>query len=72
MALKIHILGWNFDPDHPELTALLARQQACRKENVLRQFVRSLIKQGIASNDLPVVAGDSAAVLDPVCTLPKP
>ena len=24
-GFEIQILGWNFDPDHPELTALLAR-----------------------------------------------
>lgn len=61
-GFEIHILGWNFDPEHPELTALLARQQACRKERA-EAIREKLIKQGIGSDDLLLVAIDSAAVL---------
>lgn len=61
-GFEIHILGWNFDPNDPTLSALLARQQTCRRERA-EAIREKLVKQGIAAEHLPTVGVDSNAVL---------
>ncbi|RUO35435.1 hypothetical protein CWE11_04555 [Aliidiomarina sanyensis] len=51
-GFEIHILGWNFDPEAPRLTALLTAQANKRRERSVAIHGK-LLKQGIPAEDLP-------------------
>ena len=58
-GFEIHILGWNFDPEHPQLLSLLQAQQLRRQERA--QLIHDkLLQRGLSAEQLPEIdlAGD--------------
>lgn len=51
-GFEIHVLGWNFDPEHPAMRERVATQQAKRRERALA-IAERLIKNGVQPEHLP-------------------